>query len=49
MKAYIEQDNVLVDRPEYISVWQWEWNPSFGWYDTSVRDVYVGELKWKKE
>jgi len=50
MKAYIEDDNVLIDRPEYMTVWTWEWNPSFGWFDTHAKDIYVGEgLKWKKQ
>lgn len=51
MKAYIEESSPLLDRPEYVSVWKWEWNASYGWYDSFVTDKYVGPegFKWRVE
>lgn len=49
MRAWIEKDNPLLDRPDHATVWVYEWNDDEKYYETSGWDIELGSLSWTTE
>lgn len=49
MKAWIEKENPLIDRPGYATVWKYTWDAEHCWYETEGEDFAMVGLPWTKE
>lgn len=47
MRISFEPDNPLLDTPNMLTIWTYEWNDEDKEYDVNAWDMEIGELPWK--